>query len=218
MKKRLNFITLLIGIAIGIIVMNSEGVSLMKLSFAEGVREGKNSANEFFETGKTKNKIMVLYLEPIANNLPSTLLNKKSGDLIPASINLTMVKVPMDTEQGVNMLWEILCAVISFSSIIMIIYNFIRIIIAVNKSVIFEWINVKRLRRIGIGFLIIFIANAIMIYDQNSVASEILEIENYNIINSSIDGIILFIGMISFLVAEIFAMGLRLKEEQELTI
>ena len=218
MKKRLNFITLLIGIAIGIIVMNSEGVSLLKLSFAEGLREGQNSAQEVIETGKTKNKLMVLYLEPIANNLPSELLNKKNGNIVPASINLTMVKVPMDTEQGLNIYWEFLCSVIYFSGIIMIIFNFIRIIIAVNKSVIFAWANVKRLRRIGIGFFIMFIINAIMIYNQNSLASEILEIENYNIINSSIDGSILFIGMISFLVAEIFAVGLRLREEQELTI
>ena len=218
MKKKLNFITLLIGVAIVISIFNSEEVSLMKASFLVGVDEGMNNANEIIESGRSSNKIIFLSLESKGNTMPSELLNKKSGNSIPTRINRAMVKVPMEIESGLNLYWEFLLSVISFSGIIMIIYNFIRIIIAVNKSVIFEWINVKRLRRIGVGFLIMFITSAFLAANQNSVVLELLEIENYKIINTSYDGSILMFGIISFLVAEIFAVGLKLREEQELTI
>ena len=218
MKKRLNFITLLIGVAIGIIIMDSEVVSLMKASFLDGFNEGQENGSEIKESGRVSNKTLILSLESIDNAMPSELLNKKTGDTMPARINRAMVKVPMETVTGLNLFWEFILAFFSFAGIIMIIYNFIRIIIAVNKSVIFEWINVKRLRRIGIGFLIMFIITAFLAVSQNSSVLEVVDIENYKIINSLYDGIVLMLGMISFLVAEIFALGLKLREEQDLTI
>jgi len=101
---------------------------------------------------------------------------------------------------------------------IMAVYNFLRIIFAVNKSVIFEWINVRRLRRMGIGFISIFVFNTIMILVHKHTVLQLIEIENYKIINSPLEGSILMFGVVSFLVAEIFAVGLKLREEQELTI
>jgi len=218
MKKRLNFITLLIGVAIAIIIMDSEVVSLMKAAILDGIHEGQENGSEIKESGRVSNKTLILSLESIDNAMPSELLNKKTGDTMPARINRAMVKVPMETVTGLNLFWEFILAFFSFAGIIMIIYNFIRIIIAVNKSVIFEWINVKRLRRIGIGFLIMFIISAFLTVSQNSNVLELLDIENYKIINSLNNGIFLMLGMISFLVAEIFALGLKLREEQDLTI
>ena len=218
MKKRLNFITLLIVVAIGIIIMDSEVVSLMKAAILDGIHEGQENGSEIKESGRVSNKTLILSLESIDNAMPSELLNKKNGNTMPARINRAMVKVPMETVTGLNLFWEFILAFFSFAGIIMIIYNFIRIIIAVNKSVIFEWINVKRLRRIGIGFLIMFIITAFLAVSQNSTVLEVVDIENYKIINSLYDGIVLMLGMISFLVAEIFAVGLKLREEQDLTI
>ena len=212
MKKKLNFITLLIGIAICIIIINSEEISLLKVATKEAFTEEKS------DTHRVNNRVMAFYLEPSGVNMPSTLLNKKSGNLVPATISMAIVKVPIKKESLSNLLLGLLYSLIFFAGIIMIIFNFIKIIIAVNKSVIFEWVNVKRLRRIGVGFLILFIAGAFLMSNQNRIASEILELENYNMINASFDGSVLLLGMIAFLIGEIFSLGLKLKEEQEFTI
>ena len=214
MKRRLNFITLLIGIAIVIIVMKSGEAALLKASI-KSIRIERNNENK---ADKINNRFMLLFFEPVTDYMPSTLLNKKNGNMVPASISLAIVKAPIEKRPGLNLLWDFICSVIYFSSIIMVIFNFIKIIIAVNKSIIFEWINVRRLRRIGVGFLILFISGAFIMANQNSAASEVLEIENYKIVNYSYDGAVLLLGIISFLIAEIFAVGLRLKEEQDLTI
>ena len=218
MKKRLNFITFLIGIAVGISIMNSEEVSVLKGSLTESMKIGQENADKVLRSGNIGNRLFFLQLEPIGTYLPSELKNKKSGDLIPTRINQAMVKVPVVTEGIAKVLLEFFCSVIVFACLILAVFNFLKIIFAVNKSVIFEWINVKRLRRMGIGFILMFIFGAIITMSHNHFVSEFIDIENYNIVNPSYDGIVLMFGMVSLLVAEIFAVGLRLKEEQDLTI
>jgi len=137
---------------------------------------------------------------------------------MPTSIKNATVKVAVGERSMLNLLSMILCLIILNVSYLIVAYSFLRIIFAVNKSVIFEWVNVKRLRIMGIGFILMFIGNAILGFVQKYSFFKIMDIENYKIINSPFDGSILMFGVISFLVAEIFAVGLRLKEDQELTI
>ena len=218
MKKKLNFITFLIGVAIGFSFINSEEISMLKASMSENFIDGQDYARKA-KTESLINRIFFLNLESASSkNLPSEFLNKKSEEMASARINQIMIKVPVEVESGLGILFDFLFSLAMFAGVIMAIFNFLKIIFAVNKAIIFEWINVKRLRRMGIGLVIMFIASAIIVTNQNYIALKVIEIENYDIINSAYDGIILMLGMISFLVAEIFAMGLKLKEEQDLTI
>lgn len=217
MKKRLNLITFFIGIAVGISLWNAVEKELadMKASFMEGYKEGMNRASDkpvHFDS-------FYLALRPTGDSyMPDSIVNKKTGEWVSTRITETYVRVPKAEGPGIDLLWIFPSAIILIGGSIMIIFNFMKIILAVNKSIIFDWINVRRLRRIGIGFIIIFVANTVVSLFHNNLALENIEFENYNIINSSIDGGILMFGMIAFLVAEIFAVGLRLKEDQDLTI
>ena len=213
MKKRLNFITFLIGIAIGISILNSEFIQ----DFKEGFVEGQNAARDnYLEMTK---RTYYLSLAPIINySMPDKLLNIKSGELLPSRIKETQVKINVGKEGIMQFLWMFPFSVLMITGFIMFVFNFIKIILAVNKSVIFEWINVKRLRRISIGFTIMFIVDAIVSIILNNFLLKLIELENYKIVNTSYEGLFLLLGMVSFLVAEIFAVGLKLKEEQELTI
>jgi len=70
----------------------------------------------------------------------------------------------------------------------------------------------------AIGFILLFIAEAMnSIYD-SYIASSLIKISDYSIIMGSFNTSYLVISMVTFILAEIFAVGLRLKEEQELTI
>jgi hypothetical protein len=209
MKKRLNIITFIIGVAVGISYLNSESISVLKECYRLGVDDGDESQTE----------LVYLSLETTESlAMPNELMNKKSGELMPASIKNATVKVAVGERSMLNLLSMILCIIILSVGELIVAYSFLRIIFAVNKSVIFEWVNVKRLRIMGIGFILMFIGRAILGFIQKYSFFKIMDIENYKIINSSFDGSILMFGVISFLVAEIFAVGLRLKEDQELTI
>ena len=213
MKKKLNFITLLIGVAAGLGFVNSEVVS----RFKEGFNEGRASVRDS-HVGSTMKSYFLEIIPVESYSMPNNLFNKKSGELIPARIREATVRIPIEKANGLDSLWMFPCSVLGLTGFIMVVFNFLRIIFAVNKSIIFEWINVKRLRRMGIGFVMIFVVSAIISTTSKYAALELIEIENYKIINSSYESSLLVLGMIAFLVAEIFAVGLRLREEQELTI
>ena len=221
MKKKLNFITLLIGIATGISIFNSNTISLLIESGMTGYKQGVDKAQTMdskdFKLSEL-NSLFLVTLKPVESYAkPDKLLNKKNGQLMPTRINNVTVVAPTEISAS-NIFWSSLCTVFVIVGFIMVAFNFLKIILAVNKSVIFEWINVKRLRRMGLGFVIMFVVGAILTYIENHFVSEMIEIENYKILKSPYDGGILMFGVISFLVAEIFALGLKLKEEQDLTI
>jgi len=236
MKKRLNFITILIGVAIGISIINSESIMIIKESVMMVVKDaydqGKKIGYEHRKEGKELNlqelknlkyvqeeEFLIFTLAPIINyTMPDELVNMKDGKILPMRIYHAMVKVPIAEKSILTIIATIFSSFLALAALIMVVFNFLRIIIAVNKSVIFEWTNVKRLRRMGTGFVLMFVVSSIFALIQNNSILKLVELENYKIVNPSYDGGILFLGIITFLVAEIFAVGLRLREEQELTI
>jgi len=223
MKKRLHFITFIIGVAFSFSILNSDAFLSLKESFMQSkvdvAYQSDNSTDELINMNVEINELVYLTLEPSDSyTMPDKLLNNKNGKMLPARINSATIKVPMEGRNVSSMICLFLCLALIISGFIMAVYNFFKIISAVSKSVIFEWINVKRLRRMGIGFISMFIFDAILTFVQKFTVLELIEIENYRIITSPFDGGTLMYGIISFLVAEIFAVGLKLKEEQELTI
>lgn len=216
MKKRLNLVTFLIGIAVGISLWNfiKKEFNDMSSSFMEGYSEGYNRDNY-----STHWESCYLVLEPKEfSAMPDSVYNKKTGEWVPARVMETYVRVPIENRTGLEMLWLFPCIIALIVGFFMVVFNFIAMIISVNKSIIFDWINVKRLRRVGIGFILLFVVVGGVNFYHNNMTSKLIEIENYNIITYSLNGDYLMFGMIAFLIAEIFAVGLRLKEEQELTI
>lgn len=219
MKKKLNIITFLIGVSVGVSLWSflKENFYDEKESFMEGRKMAPNtntyqSDMEHFET---------LYLTLAPKNfltMPDSIYNERSGEWIPARTIHTKVYIGGGDGPGMHILWMVPFAIAAIVGLIMIVFNLSKIIYAVNKSIIFEWINVRRLRRIGIGFSLFFILDVIIRIYERSRALNLIDISNYQIVNSSFDGSLLLFGMIAFLVAEIFAVGLRLKEEQDLTI
>ena len=213
MKKRLNLITLLIGVAMCIILGYSETVT----SFMEGFRDGMNTADRI-KAGENV-EVFLLNLEPaVGLAKPLSLLNVKSGELLPARMRSVIVELTTTEKSGWSRVWPYCFTLLFFTGIIMCTFNLVTFIRAVNKSVIFEWINVKRLRRIGVGFLILFVINCLQDFNSYYFLKKSVELVDYKIKNPFNEGGILLFGMIAFLIAEVFAVGLRLREEQELTI
>lgn len=109
-----------------------------------------------------------------------------------------------------------------FYLIIVSFVKFIKVIINVNKGIIFDWKNVKLLNYVAVCMLMLSVysiaANLINDYHQ----SELLSVANYTVGHSSLyyatSGTGLFSACLILLMAEIFAIGLKQKEELDLTI
>ena len=96
---------------------------------------------------------------------------------------------------------------------------FIRLIVSINKSDIFSWRNVRRLRRLGILLLAAFGCALLQEWIKLQAVRQVLEIPGYELtLSDAVRGSTLLLGLCALIVGEVFAIGLKMKEEQELTI
>lgn len=89
----------------------------------------------------------------------------------------------------------------------------------INRGHIFCWQNVKRLRRLGWLLICCFLASLVPTFVNAYQLSAVVAFENYKVtFFEDMSFLTLILGIISLIIAETFAMGLKLQEEQELTI
>lgn len=111
--------------------------------------------------------------------------------------------------------YEFICGLLTFILGVACIYliirafvSLVRFILNVNRDKVFVWKNVPLLRWAGWGLLIPYVVT--IVYDLlNHVPVRQIYIE---------DSFSLIFGVFCLIMAEVFAIGLKLKEEQDLTI
>ncbi|MBE6261662.1 MAG: DUF2975 domain-containing protein [Prevotella sp.] len=118
----------------------------------------------------------------------------KGRDVLPANTWLALLEFHAE-------MIAIVAALVSFAS-------FVRFILNVNHDKVFVWENVPLLRLTGVGLLVMAL---IVSADEYFTGTSLTEVyDNY------FD--ILIFCVFNLIVAEAFAVGLKLKEEQDLTI
>ena len=95
---------------------------------------------------------------------------------------------------------------------------FVMLILSINKSQIFEWKNVRRLRWLGSLLIMSFVFFLIPQVVNYWGLKEVFALEHYIIAPLALQTTDLLLGLGCLIVAETFAIGLKMKEEQELTI
>ena len=96
---------------------------------------------------------------------------------------------------------------------------FIRLVISINRSDIFCWRNVRRLRRLGVLLVVAFACSWLSAWVEVEAVRDVLSIPHYELTTTDVvDRISLLLGLCALIVGEVFAIGLRMKEEQDLTI
>ena len=90
---------------------------------------------------------------------------------------------------------------------------------SINKSDIFNWKNVRRLRRLGILLIIGFVCTFLLAFLSFHNVEKVFSVTGYSLSMADMVHITsLVLGISALIVAEVFAIGLKMKEEQELTI
>lgn len=223
MKKKLNILCVLVFAVIFLLIAREasefgagvySGISLAQENKEEIKKQGGSGMN--FLKGGT---IVVDVLPMKAMIAPDSIFNEKTSQNIPI-IHTQMMAEISSVAGGFRMFIIGIISLIKFIAIIGALVYFIKLIISINRSSIFNWENVKRLRFIGyallVSFFCTFIVAALNLYTANTT----IELEKYMIYPSSflnnLPDLFLILGCL--IVAEIFAIGLKMKEEQDLTI
>lgn len=150
--------------------------------------------------------------------LQDSVYNARTGRYIPASYATLMVSV--NTEQSragsiINPLLSLLATVAGVWALVL----FIKLIVSINKSDIFNWRNVRRLRWLGILLLVSFASRLLLEWMTLQAIRRALEIPGYDLtLTDAVRGSTLLLGLCALIVGEVFAIGLKMKEEQDLTI
>ena len=217
MKKQLNIICVLIFLVVGLSLVPS--TYMMCKGFMDGFNYGMSQAKETHEDSSEE------ILTPVGINLwPKSLigsadqvLNQKDQKMYQTTFLKLMVWIkPQDA--GV-MRYAGWLSIAGLFFVILAVMHFYKLINAINKEVIFDWINVRRLNKIGYYLLISFAMMQAYLFLTYLTVNRVIELKGYNL-NYWCDfqSMNLILGLIALLISRIFAIGLRMKEEQELTI
>ena len=209
MKKRLNILCLLVMLVFCYSVF--ESAYYISSAFVDGFRAGMNHVDNKEQFQKTNNmKSIALFPDNFAN-LKDSVYNEKMGEFVPAIYGKLVVSVNTPVNIWLKFI-TMMCNFIGIFTMIFSVVFFAKLIIAINKSRIFDWKNVRRLRWLGAILILNFICSA---YELSGVFS----ISGYSVnLSGLVSKLTLVLGLVALIVGEVFAIGLKMKEEQDLTI
>ena len=231
MKKRLNILCAIVLLVLGWSVI--ETGYYFVLGAAKGAKAGYEYAKQMDENLQAASRSEVDRLQGITNIhvlprafkefdmegwMADSVLNAKTGRYVPAMYYKMMVSV----EKPHNPVYSVvnfLLTMLIIAANVWALVLFIKWVLAVNRSDIFNWRNVRRLRFMG-GLLLLSTACSVLTeYLSMRNLEQVFAMDGYELsLNGSVSLSILLLGLCALIVAEVFAIGLRMKEEQELTI
>lgn len=230
MKRRLNILCVIVMLVLGYSVI--ESAYYMGMGIGLGAKTGWEAAKEMKSPGKLEQhdgyrelanlKFITLIPHSLGGNvhelLCDSVYNTKTGEYVPVAH--ASMAVSMKTQEG--LLSVVLSGLLSLVHLVAVVWSvvlFVKIIVAINRSDIFNWRNVRRLRRLGVLLAIGFGSSLLTGYMELWHLREVFALQHYDLALSDTVNITTFvISFTALIVAEIFAIGLKMKEEQDLTI
>ncbi|WP_455628598.1 DUF2975 domain-containing protein [Parabacteroides chinchillae] len=218
MKKQLNIICILIFVCLGLSLIPN--VYMIGDSFVQGFKHGYSQSKEASLHLEKPQILMPLELSLWPESVaiaPDTIVNQKSGERFPVQhihniVWVDQAKSDTTTTRG-------LLSIIRLIAILYAIIQFYKLINAINHQVIFEWVNVKKLNKIGVALLLSYVMTMLFVGLNYLFAKSLIEIPGYHFNYwCELNTVNLILGLIALLVGRVFAMGITLREEQELTI
>ena len=216
MKKRLNLFCLCVIAAFLLSV--SGNVQMIVRIFINGFEIGMKAAEEGGEMPVLPAYKQIQTMPTDLTEVTGTVTNLKDGSQLAIKPLVSLVECPsMPTSSAA--LWEAMAALVVIVGFIYTTVYFCKLIVQINRNIVFDWTNVKYLRRIGWGLIAIFFCAFVSVWITNYQLSQVVALKGteFNLLLAFSDPTFI-LGFIALLAAEVFALGLRLKEENDLTI
>ena len=216
MKKRLNLICL--GIVLAVLVSMSFLFSTFYYGFKAGIDAYEQGAAGVEKLDVTYKMIGTMPTDVITNET-ATAINEKDGSTVSILPFISMIGIPNEKADATD---SIFLSLLDWMVIICCIYaivQFVKMIRNIHRNIIFDWANVKRLRRLGFSLILCFCCSLVTFAINNHLVSQAISLKDCDFsIAFQFSDPTLLIGFTSLLFAEIFAIGLKMKEENDLTI
>lgn len=218
MKKRLNILCAIVLLVLGYSVLE------MTYYVGMGIKLGLEKGLDDDVAAKEKEALNHLHAVQLMPEdlggaiLVDSIYNEKSGEYVPATFGQLLVSV--DAHPGtVSRVISTLALMANYVVVIWAVVLFIRLIVSINRSDIFNWKNVRRLRRLGIMLMLSFGCSFLTSFITFYNVKKVFSVSGYQLnMTDMVEITSLVLGISALIVAEVFAIGLRMKEEQELTI
>lgn len=216
MKKRLNLICL--GIVLAVLVSMSFLFSTFYYGFKAGIDAYEQGAAGVEKLDVTYKMIGTMPTDVITSET-ATAINEKDGSTVSILPFISMIGVPNEKADATDSIFLSLLDWMVMICCIYAIVQFVKMIRNIHRNIIFDWANVKRLRRLGFSLILCFCCSLVTFAINNHLVSQVISLKDCDFsIAFQFSDPTLLIGFTSLLFAEIFAIGLRLKEENDLTI
>ncbi len=224
MKRRLNILCVVVVLILLYPVLEygyyvGAGV---RMGFEKGMEMGKEMGKGQKQNSKEHAlemlNIKTISLTPKNFEFTDSVYNAVSGQKVPVIYGQMVVNVPVKSQTWIFIAEKLLPMLALFASLAALVVFFL-LISSVNKLDIFTWKNVSRLRWIGSLLIVSYLGMLIPVLLQGYELSGVFSVEGYSLNQSDLASFMtLVLGIVSYIVAEIIAIGLRIKEEQDLTI
>ncbi len=216
MKKRLNLICL--GIVLAVLVSMSFLFSTFYYGFKAGIDAYEQGAAGVEKLDVTYKMIGTMPTDVITNET-ATAINEKDGSTVSILPFISMIGVPNEKADATDSIFLSLLDWMVMICCMYAIVQFVKMIRNIHRNIIFDWANVKRLRRLGFSLILCFCCSLVTFAINNHLVSQAISLKDCDFsIAFQFSDPTLLIGFTSLLFAEIFAIGLKLKEENDLTI
>ncbi len=212
MKRRLNILSVLVILILGILVMRN--MYYVGIGAEAGSRMAMNNEGANFVLNMRNISVIPDEFLP----MPDSVYNVKSASYVPATFYTMSAVVPVQKN-----VWSMfLVKTLPFAQLIgciLALVMFVKIIISINREDVFVWKNVYRLRWMGAGLILDFLGGMLMNIINSIELSGAFAMKGYSLnMWEESATLSLILGMAALIIGEVFAIGLRLKEEQDLTI
>ncbi|WP_346710151.1 DUF2975 domain-containing protein [Phocaeicola salanitronis] len=216
MKKRLNLICL--GIVLAVLVSMSFLFSTFYYGFKAGIDAYEQGAAGVEKLDVTYKMIGTMPTDVITNET-ATAINEKDGSTVSILPFISMIGIPNEKADATDSIFLSLLDWMVMICCIYAIVQFVKMIRNIHRNIIFDWANVKRLRRLGFSLILCFCCSLVTFAINNHLVSQAISLKDCDFsIAFQFSDPTLLIGFTSLLFAEIFAIGLKMKEENDLTI
>lgn len=222
MKRRLNILCLVVMLVLSYSVLE-QGYYIFL-----GAKMGAQTGLELGKKGSDIAAYKELMNLKVVNLIPSSMesfdffrdsvYNEKSRSYVPAAYSSLMVSLDSHDSVG-KVVAKYLLIYLHLGFSLWAVVLFIRLIISINKSDIFNWRNVRRLRRLGMALVVSFCCTFASSYLDFIGIDTVFSLHGYELsLSELVSTTTLVLGLCSLIVGEVFAIGLKMKEEQDLTI
>lgn len=214
MKKRLNILCMMVFVVIGIGMMPL--VYGMTLGAKAGLESAENGPHDLDAMVNAESvRLMPVGIHRLEHGSIRNELTGEDVTVWPENILVsTAIEYP-----GWYDVARTASRVLAFAAILAVVVLFLKLIVRVNRGHVFEWRNVRLLRWLGwLQLVACIVVTALQIYGAGVVNGQ-FRVRGYAPDYFSYVSVLeLMIGLVALIAAEIFAIGLKMKEDQDLTI